>query len=246
MGFQDHFSGHAADYAAHRPTYPQALFRYLASLAQERSCAWDCATGNGQAACALAEHFAEVVATDASERQLRQAVPHPKVRYLEAPAEDVPLEARSVDLVTVAQALHWFELEAFYQEVGRVLKPGGLLAVWCYGLTTIAPEIDAWMAEFHHQVIGPYWPIGREHIEARYETLPFPYQMLLVPALEMRQSWTLEAFAAYLRTWSAVKRYLAAESCDPVGPLEERLRPVWGEGARGVSWPLTVKVGRST
>lgn len=245
MAFQDHFSGHAADYAAYRPTYPTALFRYLAGLAAPCRVAWDCATGNGQAALGLAGFFHQVVATDASARQLQAAEPHPRVRYIAAPAESVPLGAHSVDLVTVAQALHWFDVDAFHAEVVRVLQPGGILAVWCYGLSKIEPGIDGHLERFHYETVGPYWPLERRHIEERYETLPFPYETLAVPAFEMTSSWAADDFFAYLRTWSAVKRFMAEERYDPVERLEETVRAVWGPGLRTVRWPLTVKVGRS-
>ncbi|HEY6050877.1 MAG TPA: class I SAM-dependent methyltransferase, partial [Thermoanaerobaculia bacterium] len=152
--FHDHFSGHAADYARYRPDYPEALFSYLASLAPDHRLAWDCATGSGQAAAGLARHFDEVLATDASSRQIEQALPIPRVRYAVCPAESVALPDAGADLVAVAQALHWFDLGAFFAEVRRVLVPGGVLAVWCYGLLSIAPEIDSILNRFYRDVVG--------------------------------------------------------------------------------------------
>ncbi len=244
MSFQDHFSGHAVDYAAHRPKYPLALFRYLSGLTEDRALAWDCATGNGQAAVALAAFFEGVIATDASKEQLEAAESHPRVRYVTAPAEASPLEAHSADLVTVAQALHWFDVDAFHREVARVLRPGGFLAVWCYGLSKIAPEIDRLLEVFHYETVGPYWPLERRHIEERYQSLAFPYESLSAPIFEMSLSWTAEELFAYLRTWSSVKRYMKEKGRDPVDRLEEAVRPLWGGGVHEVRWPLTLKVGR--
>lgn len=244
MNFQDHFSGHAADYAAYRPTYPVGLFRYLAGLSQRRELAWDCATGNGQAAVALAPYFDRVVATDASQQQLERAEAESGVEYLTAPAEKVPLESCTVDLVTVAQALHWFDIEAFHREVMRVLRPGGFLAAWCYGLSEIDPEIDPEIETFHFDTVGPYWPLERRHIESRYESLEFPYEPVKAPAMHMEAQWTAEGFFAYLRTWSAVKRCITAKGVDPVAALEDRFLDWWGPEPRVVRWPLTLKIGR--
>ena len=244
MGFQeDHFSGHAGDYAAHRPTYPQELFEYLATIAPGTGVAWDCATGNGQAAVALADFFDRVVATDASLPQIEAAASHPRVHYRHVPAESVPFADASIDLVTVAQALHWFEVETFYGEAKRVLRPNGILAVWCYGFSIITPEIDALVRTFNMETVGPYWPDKRRHIDSGYTTLPLPFAPLDSPAFEMKLEWTLEQFLAYLRTWSSVKRYMAEQESDPVNELALSLGKMWGQRTRGVVWPLTLKAG---
>ncbi|HWL92585.1 MAG TPA: class I SAM-dependent methyltransferase [Phycisphaerae bacterium] len=178
--FQDLFSKQAACYAQCRPHYPRDLLAYLAGLANERKLAWDVGTGNGQAAVGLAEHFDRVIATDGSAEQIAHASPHGRVEYHVALAEEAgPTEGlndASVNLVTVAQALHWFATEAFFANVRRVLKQGGIIAAWCYGIHCVNPAIDAISGRFYHEITGPYWPEGREYIDEKYETIPFPFE----------------------------------------------------------------------
>ena len=241
-----HFGAVAADYARHRPTYPDALFDWLASVAPARGQALDCGTGNGQAAVALAERFARVTATDLSEGQLAQATPHPRVTYRAAPAEASGLPDASCDLVTVAQALHWFDLVAFGREVTRVLVPRGVVAAWSYGLFTCAPAVDAVVMELYHDVVGPYWQPGREHVENGYRDLPLPGTLLPVPPFAIVRRWTLEALTGYLGTWSAVHRYRLARDADPIAVVAERLAAAWGDphAERELRWPLVVKASR--
>lgn len=246
--FVDHFAGVATHYASHRPSYPEELFVWLASQLTERHLAWDCATGSGQAALALAGHFDEVLATDASSSQLAAATPCPNVEYRVAPADASGLAAQSVDLVTVAQALHWFELGPFYAEVQRVLKPGGLLAVWTYGVFRLdggdAGPLQQLLDRFYWQTVGPYWPAERRHVENGYAELPFPFDELVVPPFSMQVHWTLDDLAGYLRSWSATSRYRELVGVDPVAELSELLAPLWGAAPRRLSWPLSLKVGR--
>ena len=166
MAFQDHFSTQADAYARYRPTYPDALYAWLASRVPARALAWDCGTGSGQAAVALAAHFTQVIASDPSREQIAHATAHARVRYFVASAEQPPAEAMGADLVTVAQALHWFDLERFYPALERVLSPGGLFAVWGYGLMRITPQVDAVVTHYYTDVVGPYWPPDRCHIES--------------------------------------------------------------------------------
>ena len=247
MAFQDHFSGHAADYASHRPTYPRELFEYLSGLVERRSIAWDCATGNGQAARALAEFFERVIATDASAEQIASAaeLPH-HVELRVVPAEDSALPPASVDLVTVAQALHWFDCEAFFAEVDRVLAPGGVLAVWSYGLTRISPEVDVVIDRFYRGEIEEFWPPERMHVETAYREIPFPYEeQENVPDFSMVVEWTVDELLNYLGTWSAVRRFVASRGGDPVGQLAPELRAAWGDdGTREVCWPLILRIGQ--
>lgn len=242
--FYDHFSGHANAYAAHRPTYPAALFDYLARQAPGRDLAWDCATGNGQAAVALASHFEHVIATDASVQQLMAAEPHPRVTYRRATAEAGGVESAACDLVTVAQAVHWFDFERFYAEVRRVLKPDGLLAVWTYDLMRVDPAIDPLLDRLHDEIVGPYWPDQRRLVDGRYADLPFPFPELEPPPFELTRSWTVDQALAYIRTWSAVQRFTADQNRDPLAGIESDLRASWGGDERPVEWPLTVRVGR--
>lgn len=244
--FRDHFAQAAPAYATFRPRYPAALFAALAAYAPARDLAWDCATGSGQAAIGLAEHFEQVVATDASEAQLAAALPHPRVRYQRAPSEASGLPARSVALVTVAQALHWLDRPAFYAEVRRVLVPGGVIGVWTYGLIEIGPGVDELIRTFYGRTVGPYWTPERALVETGYRTIDFPFAELRLPTLHMEAALTLEQLGGYLGTWSAVLRYRAAQGHDPVPELLERVRAHWGgaERPRTVRWPLASRAGR--
>jgi SAM-dependent methyltransferase len=241
--FKDHFSAQAAEYAKFRPRYPRELFRYLASIAPANGVAWDCATGNGQAAVELAEEFERVIATDASEKQVANAEAHPRVDYRVAPAERSGFPAHSVDLVTVAQALHWFDLDRFYAEVKRVLRPQGVIAAWAYKLARIAPAIDEVVNHYYSEVVGEYWPAERVLVE-KFEELPFGFDEIAAPPFEMSAGWKVEHLLGYLRTWSATQRFIAAENRDPLEQIEKELRSVWGDGGHRVVWPLTVRVGR--
>jgi SAM-dependent methyltransferase len=246
MTFKDHFSVQAADYAKFRPRYPAKLFVYLAHLTPERKLAWDCATGNGQAAVELAAHFERVIATDASAKQIEEAEQHPHITYAVGAAEKSDLQSESCDLVSVAQALHWLDLKRFYAEAKRVLKEGAILAVWNYNLLQITPEIDAVVNHFYNNVVGPFWPPERRLIECGYGALPFPFEEIDVPSFAMTAVWSLEALLGYLRTWSATQRYVEATGQDPLGPLHDQLRDLWPVPGKelSVSWPLSVRAGR--
>ena len=245
--FSDHFSSVAEAYAAARPTYPPALFDHLARLAPSRAHAWDCAAGNGQAPLALAERFARVTATDASAAQLAHAPRHPGITYRAGLAQESGLPDASVDLVTVAQALHWIDLPGFYEEVGRVLLADGVLAVWCYGLQRLDDEsVDERLARFYGSVVGPYWAPERRLVETGYRTVPFPFEELEAPTFEMVHEWRLSELLAYLRTWSATSAFVAARGFDPVTALAEELGAAWGpaDRRRRVRWPLSIRIGR--
>ncbi len=241
--FKDHFSAQSAGYARHRPHYPDALFAYLADLAGCRL-AWDCATGNGQAAIALAKHFERVVATDASQAQIDAAIPHPAVRYRVATAEASGLENDTADLVTVGQALHWFDTARFFAEASRVLVAGGILAAWCYELCNVSPACDSAVERLYTAIVGPFWPKERRLIEERYAGIEFPGVELAAPSFEMTAQWTADDMLGYLRTWSACQRYRREHGEDPVERIEEELRRAWGSSRRAVRWPLTVRVAR--
>jgi SAM-dependent methyltransferase len=245
-GFADHFSSVAAAYAAYRPTYPDELFAWLAYQAPARDLAWDCATGNGQAAVGLAAHFNLVIATDASREQIGHARAHPRVTYRVARAESAVLAPGSCDCVTVAQALHWFDIPAFFTHAIRVLKPRGVLAAWTYSGAHLADErLDAVLRRFARETVGPYWPAERRLVDTGYLTLEFPFQEIEPPRYTLVQSPTLEELGGYLRSWSATRRYVEAHGEDPVLALEAELRRTWNDGSRRrLTWPLHLRVGR--
>jgi len=245
--FIDHFASVSSGYAAFRPTYPPALFRWLAAVAPAQQRAWDCATGTGQSAGALAEHFSEVIATDASASQLAAAEPHLRVHYRLAAAEHSGLEPAGIDLVTVAQALHWFDRPRFFAEVERVLRPGGVLAVWCYGIATVEGEqVDALLQHLYHQIVGPYWPAERSLVENGYRDLSLPFESLPAPSFAMTSEWSLEQLAGYVATWSASARYRADRGRDPLEEIRAPLAAAWGVGSlqRKLQWPLSLKLAR--
>lgn len=244
-GFKDHFSVAAHEYDRFRPGYPAALIDFLARAAPGCSHAWDCATGTGQAAVALATRFGQVIATDASAAQLAYAVRHPRVAYVVARAEDCGLADDSVDLVTVAQALHWFDLERFYAEVHRVARPGAVFAAWTYSLADADAAVDPLVAAFYEEM-GPWWPPERVHVEDGYRQLPFPFAPLAAPEFEIRAAWPLERLLGYFGTWSAVNRCRKQTGQDPLEALGHRLARVWGDPSepRPVRWPLHLRVGR--
>ncbi|MGE0439970.1 MAG: class I SAM-dependent methyltransferase [Gemmatimonadales bacterium] len=246
MTFKDLFSGGAAGYASFRPHYPAELFAWLAETSPRHDLAWDCATGNGQAAIGLAAHFDRVIATDASSGQLREAQPHPRVEYREARAEACELADRSVDLVTVAQALHWLDLAAFYAEARRVARPGALLACWMYNLPRLRGPVDAIVDRLYRDVVGPYWMPDRVHVDRNYQSLDFPEPRVEAPEFVMVDRWNVAHFLGYLRTWSAATRYLAVLGRDPVALVEAELRAAWSDGpeVREIRWPLVVRAAR--
>jgi ubiquinone/menaquinone biosynthesis C-methylase UbiE len=246
MTFPDHFSAQAARYKAYRPTYPDSLFERLASLAPARNLAWDCATGNGQAALGLAPHFQKVVATDASARQLALADAHPRVTYAQALVGRTPLTDGSVDLITVASAFHWLELPVFYAEVQRVARPGCVLAAWGYKTPEVSPEVQLVVDRFDREVLGPFWLPETSAAVEGYGALHFPFEELDVPAFRMTHRLDCAQYLGYLGTWSASLRYLKTHGRNPTDEIREEMIAVWGDPAmkRDVTWPVHTRVGR--
>jgi len=244
MTFKDHFSKQAAGYAKFRPRYPQKLFDYLRSIAPSRQLAWDCGTGNGQAAVGLASLFDRVIATDASEKQIASAQSHKIVEYRVAPAENSGIESETLDLIMVAQALHWFDLDRFYAEAQRVLKLDGVLAASAYNLLQIEPAIDEIVNRYYYEVVGPFWPPERKLVE-QFSDLPFPFQEIDPSKFEMTAQWNLDHLLGYLQTWSSTQRFIAANKRDPLEAIADDLRAAWGDPGqmRKVVWPLILRVG---
>jgi SAM-dependent methyltransferase len=245
--FKDHFSRQSADYSRYRPGYPPALLEWIASRAPARTLAVDCATGNGQAAVALAAHFDAVLAVDGSRAQLERAQPHPRVRYQCAMAEHLPVPDQSVALVAAAQAVHWFDFARFYAECRRVLQPGGVIAVWTYEKFRANARVDAALDRFYYDVIGPYWPPERRYVDEAYTTLPFPWAEERAPEFTLVTDWSLEQVMGYLATWSSVQRYRVANpGDDPLPALAAELATVWpADGTVRLNWPVHLRLGRS-
>jgi hypothetical protein len=243
--FYDLFSGHAEIYAASRPNYPPELFRFLASVCSMHQAALDCATGSGQAARELVNYFDKVYACDASQKQLDQAVPHERIQYHCVAAETDFLLPGSVDLVVIAQALHWMDLDRFYAAMRKVGSQHAVIAAWCYGLHRISPEVDAVIDYLYGSLLGSYWPVQRVHIESGYQNLSFPFAAIPAPEFRMSHQWSMQQLMAYLESWSAVQKFRASRKTDPVAELYDRLHAAWGNReSRTVTWPLTIKVGR--
>jgi SAM-dependent methyltransferase len=245
----DYFSTQAATYAAFRPTYPRELFAFVADCAPRHDLVWDCATGSGQAAMALTDDFARVIATDSSAKQLAQAPPHARIEYRVAPAEDCGLPDHCADAITVAQALHWFDLPRFYAEARRVLAPGGALVVWSYNDALLDDQVlDAELQRYNGTTVEPYWPAERQIVRDGYGTIPFPFSPLASPPFTLTREWTLTELAGYMRSWSATVRYAAERGTDPVVAFETSVAARWGDPTtrRTVRWPLVVLAGRAT
>ena len=247
MAFRDHFSSIAPAYATFRPRYPAALFDFLAELAPARTLAWDAACGNGQATVDLAERFESVIGTDASAAQIEQAPAHPRIEWRVAPAERSGIASGTVDLVTMAQALHWVDIPAFFREAQRVMKVQGVVAVWSYGGIRSSDErIDVLVRRYSRETVGPCWPPQRPLVDEGYRSVEFPFEEIETPPFVMREQWTLAQLVGYIRTWSATSRYIELHQIDPTVELAAELAELWGnpERVREVEWPLTVRVGR--
>lgn len=243
--FKDHFSSVSMDYAAFRPSYPRELSDYIGGIAESHDAVLDCGCGAGQLSTLLADRFKRVVATDASEEQLKNAKPHPRITYRLAVAEQSGLEDASVDVVTVAQAAHWFELDSFYAEVRRVLRPGGAIVLITYGVIEADGEVGRIISHFYFDVIGHYWPPERRHVETRYQSLPFPFAEAHPPAMSMSLQWSVDELLGYIDTWSALRNAEDALGRLPFENFSAKLRAAWGDpgSKREIRWPLSMRVG---
>jgi len=246
MNFKDHFSTHAASYADARPGYPEELFEWLALQCPRRRLAWDAGCGNGQASVALASFFGEVYATDPSEAQIKRAQAHERVHYAVENAEECGLGDHSANLVTVAQAYHWFDHERFCEEARRVLATDGVIALWSYAESMVNADVDLVVGELHHGTLENDWPPERRHVLDRYRDLPFPFRAISAPPFEMRCEWNLHQYLAYLASWSASERYKKRTGEDAVSAATPAMIEAWGdpEQVRTVEWPLLLLAGR--
>ncbi|WP_455211211.1 class I SAM-dependent methyltransferase [Kaarinaea lacus] len=245
--FKDYFSRQASAYQAYRPDYPSELFTYIASLTPDNVLAWDCACGTGQASISLTKYFQKIIATDASQEQINNAIQHPQIEYRVETAEHSSLANHSADLIVVGQALHWFEIDAFFVEAKRVLKHDGIVAVWSYNLLTISQEIDAIINEFNQHILGDYWAPERKLVENNYQDIIFPFESITTEHFTMRENWDLVQLMGYLNTWSAVQSYQQKQHTHPLDLIKDKLQTAWGSptNTKKVLWPLTLKVGRN-
>ncbi len=246
MEFKDYFSTQAKTYAKARPTYPDELFQFLASLCPAHNLAWDCATGNGQAAVSLANYFKRVIATDGSESQIKNATPHENVQYYVALADNSRIEDSSADLITIATALHWMDFEKFYKEVDRVLKPGGIFAAWAYSDHHIDETIDPIVKYLSREVLLDYWPIETKYVYNHYLDIPFLYKVLETPPFRTSVIADLEFVINNMYSWSSTQRYIKANGKDPVELVKKKLEDAWGDpkSTREIKWKIALKVGR--
>jgi SAM-dependent methyltransferase len=246
MSFKDHFSARSADYAAYRPTYPRALINYLADQCTQTKLALDVGCGTGQLSVLLADRFEHVIATDASAQQIEKAEAHERVEYRVAPAERSGLPNHTVDLITAAQAAHWFDLDAFYAEVRRVGKPGAVLALIAYGVIQADPEIDLVIRHFYEEVAGPYWPPERRHVENGYRSFHFPFEERAAPPLAIEVQWQASDLLGYIDTWSAVRGLEKAQGREPFEQFQRDLLSLWNEPQRRrtIRFSLSLRVGR--
>ncbi|MFT3866992.1 MAG: class I SAM-dependent methyltransferase [Nibricoccus sp.] len=243
----DHFSTQSAEYAKYRPTYPVELFDWLANCCAERNLAWDCACGSGQATLGLAARFKAVIATDLSRAQLDHAPAACNIEWKVAHAEASGLETGSVDLITVAQALHWFDLVRFWPEVKRTLKPRGVVAIWCYGVLEVDnPQLHAICDHFYRVTVGDFWPPERRIVEAGYKSIDFPFQEIPAPTFHLHVDWSIEQLLGYFASWSATTRYRQARGSDPLPELRSMLAPHFAGETIRVRWPLSLRVGRQS
>jgi ubiquinone/menaquinone biosynthesis C-methylase UbiE len=245
--FSDHFSKVAARYADFRPHYPAALFDYLATLVPKDSTVWDCACGNGQASSDLAARFLKVFATDGSRDQIASAAPRPNLEYRVALAEQSGLPNHSVQLLTIAQALHWFDLPRFYSEARRVVAPGGVIAAWAYGIDEVEGDaVNQIVQDFYFNIVGPYWPPQRKIVEDGYRSISFPFDEIAPPSFRMQTLWDLQQLLGYFSTWSATNRLIKSTGKNPLPPLAAVLEKVWIDptSPKTVTWPLSLRIGR--
>jgi len=245
--FPDEFSKQSATYAQFRPTYPLALYEFLSGIAPGHDAAWDAGTGNGQCAAALADYFAWVHATDPSAEQIRHATPRPNIHYAVKAAEESDLSDHSVDLITAAQAAHWFDFPRFIPQVRRILKPGGVIALWGYSFhTSRDAALNAVMHEFGENILGPYWPPQNRFLWNGYADLPFPFEAIPHPDFTLTVAWSLEELCGYYSSWSATQKFIAANHHHPLRDIYERMAAAWGapERKHPLNFDIHMRVGR--
>ena len=241
---KDNFSNQADLYAMYRPSYPPELFDFILKHIPLKNCAWDCATGNGQTAIALATTFQKVFATDISPKQLENARKAFNIFYSLQPAEKTNFPENTFDLITISQALHWVQFDKFYSEVNRVAKPDAWLAAWMYALVSISPEIDRFVHRHHYEILSGYWDDERNYVDENYTTVPFPFQEIACPEFEISLSWSLEEFRGYLNTWSALQKFITVRKYNPADNLIEDIKPYWIQDKMPIRFPIHLRMGK--
>ncbi len=240
----DNFSEQAKTYAKYRPVYPVELYQYILALVNERNAVWDCGTGNGQVANILANHFKEVMATDISDNQLKNTLPRKNIQYTKQRAEKTNFPNQYFDLITIGQAIHWFDFKAFYEEVQRVAKPESLIAVFGYGLLRIE-GINNELDHFYYNIIGAYWNKERRYIDEAYQTIPFPFEESPIEKdFYIKDNWQIENLEGYLNSWSSVRRFIKQKGFNPVKPFIEQLQKKWNSGSKPVIFPILLRIGK--
>jgi len=244
--FKDHFSDQAEAYLKFRPVYPSSLYEYLASLVPSHELAWDCATGNGQCAYGLSSYFQRIIASDASAQQIEHATSSSNIEYRVLIAEHTDIKQHSVDLITVAQALHWFDIPAFFKEAQRVLKDQGIISVWSYSLLSVDDDINQIIHYLYHNLLSSFWPAERKAVENAYRGIDFPFTRIESRAFNMSAYWSLNELLGYLGTWSAVQAYRDGLKCDPLHKISDDLILAWGDitEKKVINWPLSLMTGR--
>ena len=244
--FKDFFSKQSDFYAKFRPVYPNKVYEILSSLCKKHELAWDGGTGNGQAALGLTPFFSKIIATDASSNQIEHAKTHAQIKYIICKAEQTPIENHSIDLITIAQAFHWFHFDKFYNEVKRVLKPKGILALWCYWHNRkISPTIDPIIKKYSDSIVHSFWPKEVQYVWDHYQTIPFPFEEIEIEKIDMTCEWDLYELMGYIFSWSATQRFIEIEKTNPMKKIQMKLLNAWGDPKkkRRISWPLYFRVG---
>jgi len=241
---KDNFSDNTGNYARFRPRYPQELIDHLLTFVPDIRAAWDCGTGNGQLAGMLAPFFKEIYATDISMEQMREGDRSPNIWYSIQPAEKASFNDNQFDLITIAQAIHWFQFKDFYREAKRTLVDGGIIAVIGYGLIQTTGPLQKIIDHFYRNTIGPYWDAERRYIDEGYQTIPFPFHEIPMPVFRMEYEWTSAQLTGYLNTWSAVKHYIKQTGKNPVASIEDAIIQCFQNAETlSFSFPLLLRVG---
>jgi SAM-dependent methyltransferase len=240
---KDLFSNHASIYAAFRPLYPQDLYDFIFKYVKEKNAAWDCGTGNGQVAQVLSKEFKQVYATDISQQQLDAAYHAANIRYSASAAETTSFDDNQFDLITVGQALHWFDHNTFFNEVKRVSKPGGVVAAWGYSILSISPALDVHLLDYYRNIVGPFWDAARKLVDEEYKTINFPFEEIKSPTFHITVTWTLDHLMGYLESWSATQKFMKVKGENPLPVLHEKLTPYWVEGeTKVVKFPVFLRM----